>query len=256
MTAQIGRPVGRGPRAADFLAHLRGGGLLTVAVNQRIGAGLCVLAHLLRLPPSVLTLCSLATGVGGSALLIGAGTPRPQGPIYAGVGAFLLWQLSYCLDCADGQLARQTGTTSDAGARLDVMCDVAVHTSVVIAMSMSAVRHVPAAPTWLLAAFACAVLTNLCVSVLVPSGAAAGSLFTDNSRPVVRAGSLVFDYPVFLTAYTCVLVAVPDRLDLFLIAVVLVNLLLLLVRIVKATDVSLRQQLAAESAAPTRAEAG
>lgn len=229
---QVSRPR---PRARDFHAQMRGGGLLTVALSQRGGAYLCVPAHRWGLAPSVLTLGNLVCGIGGSVLMVCGGSR-----LSVHLVAVVLWQLAYCLDCADGQLARYTGRTSEAGARLDVICDLAVHAGVVIAIVVSTASYLPTVPHWLTSAFACVVMMNLCVSVMVTSGPAAGSLFGDNNRLLVRAGSLLFDYPVFLTAYACVLILVPGHLGLFLLTVLVTSLLLLVLRIRKAADVSLR----------------
>jgi phosphatidylglycerophosphate synthase len=223
------------PRAADFRSRMRGGGLLTVAMSQRLGSYLCVPAHRMGLPPAVLTLGGLACGVAGATLVLVGGS-RP----HTVVVAMLLWQLAYCFDCADGQLARYTGRTSEAGARLDVMCDLLVHAAVVVAIVVSAARYDPAVPRWLTSAFACAVMINLSALVRVPSGSAAGSLSRNRSTWILHTGALLFDYPVFLAAYAGVVVLLPGYLDLFLIAVLTTSVLLQAVRIVKAADVSIR----------------
>src|SRR2546423_6225066 len=93
------------PTAADFRARNRGGGLFTETVNQRIGSYLCVVAYRYGLAPTVLTLANLVIGLGTSIaviLLADAKTPL------IGLGALVLWQLAYSLDCADRQLARVT----------------------------------------------------------------------------------------------------------------------------------------------------
>jgi phosphatidylglycerophosphate synthase len=223
------------PRARDFLVQMRGGGPLTVALSQRAGAHLCVPAYRLGLHPRVLTLGGLVCGTAGAVLVL-LGGARPHTDLVA----VLLWQLAYCLDCADGQLARYTGRAGKAGARLDVMCDLAVHAAVVVAITVSTVRHDPATPTWLTSAFACAVMINLCGSVLVPSGPAAGSLSPGRNRGLRRAGSLIVDYPVFLSAYAGFAVFVPGSLDLFLAAVLAISCLLLAVRLGRAAQVSVR----------------
>jgi phosphatidylglycerophosphate synthase len=223
------------PRARDFLVQMRGGGPLTVALSQRAGAHLCVPAYRLGLHPSVLTLGGLVCGTAGAVLVL-LGGARPHTDLVA----VLLWQLAYCLDCADGQLARYTGRAGKAGARLDVMCDLAVHAAVVVAITVSTVRHDPATPTWLTSAFACAVMINLCGSVLVTSGAAAGSLCPGRNVWIPRVGALIFDYPVFLIAYAGFVVLRPGRLGLFLAAVLGASILLLVARIAKAVQVSVR----------------
>ena len=99
----------------DFLAVNRGGGLYSAAVSQRLGALLALMAFRLGLPPASLSLLNVLFGLSGSVLCI-----------FSGVFGLVGWQLAYAFDCADGQLARATGRASPAGARLDVLCDLAV----------------------------------------------------------------------------------------------------------------------------------
>src|SRR6185369_16810513 len=96
------------PRAEDFRAHHRGGGLFTETVNQRLGSYLCVPAHRLGLAPTVLTLANLALGLLAATLVIASAQRMHDGDISSvvvGLVALGLWQLAYSLDCADGQLA-------------------------------------------------------------------------------------------------------------------------------------------------------
>ncbi|HLK90303.1 MAG TPA: CDP-alcohol phosphatidyltransferase family protein [Polyangia bacterium] len=67
--------------------------------------------------PNQVTLATLPVFLAGAALL----ALRPGwGALLAGVG---ILELSYVLDCADGQLARLKGTSSPAGAHLDFLMD-------------------------------------------------------------------------------------------------------------------------------------
>ena len=68
----------------------------------------------------------------------------PAWPV--GLLALVGWQLAYALDCADGQLARVTGQTSPAGARVDVLCDVAAQIALVTALAATASRPGPQTP--------------------------------------------------------------------------------------------------------------
>jgi phosphatidylglycerophosphate synthase len=170
--------------AADFLAQHRGGGLFTERVSQRVGARLAFAGYRLGLSPAALTLAGLVIGVGGSAALV----VTPRGGWALGLVVTLAWQLAYALDCADGQLARVTRTASPAGARLDILCDVAVQVSVVTALAAVAAD----APTWLVALFAGSWMVNVVTSVLA-TGPAAASLVSTRSV-AVRLAKLVRDY--------------------------------------------------------------
>src|SRR5439155_3794190 len=139
-------------KAADFRARHRGGGLFTETVNQRLGAYLCVPAYRFGLAPTVLTLANLVLGLAaaaGVAVLAG----RAPAPL-VGLGAPVLWHLAYPADRAHGQLARVTGKASPAGARVDVLCDVALQIALVAAVASAATRYRPVPPAWLVAVFA------------------------------------------------------------------------------------------------------
>lgn len=148
--------------ARALLTQHRGGGLYTVAVSQRVGAGLGALTGRMNAHPSMLTLGSLLFGLTGSGLAAAAGL---RGWWLLGLLATAAWQVAYALDCADGQLARLTNRTSPQGARLDILVDFLVQTSVVTSLAtVSAKRsHAPAA---LIAAFSALWMFNLLTSVL------------------------------------------------------------------------------------------
>src|SRR5690242_20313664 len=132
----------------------RGGGLYSEAVSQRLGALCAVRAHRLGLSPSALSLANVLCGVIASVLVL-----------VTGWGSFGLlgWQLAYAFDCADGQLARVTGRANPAGARLDVLCDLAVQVSLVAAVASFLP---PTTSPWVPALFAGTWLVNLVTSVL------------------------------------------------------------------------------------------
>jgi phosphatidylglycerophosphate synthase len=95
-----------------------------------------------RVHPSVITLASLVVGTGSSAAVIALAEDARSWAL-PGWLALVGWQLAYVLDCADGQVARATGRTSEAGARLDVLCDYAVHCSIVCALVAVVARWYP-----------------------------------------------------------------------------------------------------------------
>jgi phosphatidylglycerophosphate synthase len=228
-----GAPAGPArPTAADFLARHRGGGLFSEAVNQRVGAHLAVLAHRAGLSPSAVTLVNLALGLAASIAVVALAPAAARGDVPAwalGLGALVLWQLAYSLDCADGQLARVTGVAGPAGARVDVLSDVAVQISVVTAIGATAVAYRPGTPAWLVAVFAGTWMVNLVTSVMA-SGAAAASLVNSTSLRV-RLVKLVRDYGAVITVCALVLAFAPDATPWLMAAFALVNGLFLLASI-------------------------
>jgi phosphatidylglycerophosphate synthase len=197
--------------AADFYAVNRGGGLFSEAVSQRLGARISVFANKHRLAPTVLTVANLGLGCLVSFAVIAAAGPVAEGRVWAwpiGLLALLGWQIAYGLDCADGQLARVTGQTSPAGARIDVLCDVAAQIALVAALAATAEAQVPETPAWLLAAFAGTWMVNLVTSVM-QSGPQAASMVTSTSLPV-RVVKLVRDYGAVIFAAGLVLTLVPQ----------------------------------------------
>jgi phosphatidylglycerophosphate synthase len=116
--------------------------------------------------------------------------------------------VAYALDCADGQLARVTDRTSPAGARLDVLCDVAAQIGLVTALSAVAVAYRPGTPTWLVAAFAGTWMVNLVTSVM-QAGPAAASMVPSRA-PLVRTVKLVRDYGAVVLFAGLVLAIIPQ----------------------------------------------
>jgi phosphatidylglycerophosphate synthase len=204
-------------RPADFYRTNRGGGLFSEAVSQRIGAGLALAGYRMGLAPTALTLANLVLGVGVSVAVVanaGAGW-------WVGLLALVGWQVAYALDCADGQLARVTGKTSPAGARVDVLCDVATQIALVTALSAVAVAQQPDTPAWLVAAFAGTWMVNLVTSVL-QSGPQAASMVPSRSLPV-RVVKLVRDYGAVIALAGLVLTLAPQWTVWLLVAFSLVN---------------------------------
>lgn len=188
--------------------------MLTETVNQRAGSWLALTAYKVKMSPSIVTVLGLLVGVAGSVSIVAFG----QRVAWLGLVA---WHLAYSFDCADGQLARATGRTSPIGARLDVLCDLAVQIGVVTAISVVAVRFSPGMPAWLPPVFAGAWLVNLFTSVLA-SGPGAASLLPSRP-PVVRAAKLVRDYSFLITASGLVIWWWPAWTPWLMAFVVLVN---------------------------------
>jgi phosphatidylglycerophosphate synthase len=149
--------------------------------------------------------------------------------LLVGLVALVLWQVAYSMDCADGQLARVTGQGSPAGARIDVLCDIAIQISLVAAVATVAHAYRPGLSVWLVAAFAGTWMVNLVTSVM-QQGASAQSLVTSRS-PVIRVVKLVRDYGAVVTVLALVIAIVPRWTVWVMVAFTAVNGLFLLASI-------------------------
>jgi phosphatidylglycerophosphate synthase len=224
------------PTAADFRARHRGGGLFTETINQRIGSYLCVVAHRYDLAPTVLTLANLVIGLGTSIAVIALAGKVPS--VVLGLGALLLWQFAYSLDCADGQLARVTGRASPAGARVDILSDVALQISLVAAVSTVAAGY-HRTPVWFVATFAGTWMVNLVTSVMAQTGA--GQSLIPSRAPVIRVAKLVRDYGAVVTVLALGIAFVPRWTVWLLAAFTFVNGGMLLASIAASARASLRR---------------
>jgi phosphatidylglycerophosphate synthase len=230
------------PTAADFLAVNRGGGLFTETFDQRLGAVFALAAYRLGLPPTALTAANLVLGVATSVAVVLTAGPVAAGHLPAwlvGVLAFLVWHVAYALDCADGQLARVAGSGSAAGARVDVLVDVAVQISLVAAVASVAMAQQWGTPaTWLVAVFAASWMVNLVTSVMAKEGTNE-SLVASSSLPV-RVVKLVRDYGAMLFLICLVLAVWPAGMIWVMVLFSLVNCLFLVASIAAAGRASLR----------------
>jgi phosphatidylglycerophosphate synthase len=227
-------------RAADFLATNRGGGLYSEAVSQRIGSVIALGASRLGIVPTVLTLMNLVLGLAASVVVIALAPRAAAGSVpewLVGLVALVAWQIAYALDCADGQLARVTGQASSAGARLDVLCDVAVQIALLCALAAMAVAYRPGTPAWLVAAFAGTWMVNLVTSVM-QSGPQSASMFPSRSMPV-RVVKLVRDYGAVVLLAGLVLTFAPQWTVAVVWAFTVVNGLFLLASIAFSARASL-----------------
>jgi phosphatidylglycerophosphate synthase len=224
----------------EFYAVNKGGGLFSEATGQRIGAVLAATGRRLGLAPTVLTLVNLVIGVATSVTVIVLAEPVADGDIAAwpvGLLALVGWQLAYALDCADGQLARVTGRTSAAGARTDILCDVASQIALFTALSTVAVAQRPGTPTWLVAVFTGTWMVNLVTSAL-QSGPAAASMVPSRTLPV-RLVKLVRDPGAVFFVAALILLFAPAWMIWFVIGFSIVNGGFLLASIAFATRIAL-----------------
>lgn len=212
------------PGAGDFYRVNRGGGLFSEAISQRLGARFAVAAERLGLAPTALTLANLVLGLATSIAVVALAEPVADDRVPAwlvGLIALVGWQVAYALDCADGQLARVTGRTSSAGARVDVLCDVAAQIALVTALSATAVAQRPSTPAWLVSAFAGTWMVNLVTSVM-QSGPNAESMVPSRSLPI-RVVKLIRDYGAVIFVAALVLLVAPAWSVWLIAAFTLVN---------------------------------
>ncbi len=214
----------RPPRLTDYYAVNKGGGLFSEATGQWIGTVLSATAYRLGLPPTVLTLTNLVIGLSTSVTVTVLAQPVADGRVPAwsvGLLALVGWQLAYAFDCADGQLARATGQTSNAGARTDILCDVALQIALVTALSTVTVAQRPDTPVWLVVVFAGTWMVALVTSAL-QSGPAAASMVPSTSLPV-RVIKLVRDPGLLFFVAALVLLVAPSAMWWYLVAAIVVN---------------------------------
>jgi phosphatidylglycerophosphate synthase len=213
--------------ARQMLARNRGGGLFSEAVSQRVGAVLAAASGNRGVHPTVLTAGSLAFGVATAVVVI---LTARAGAWWPGVVAIVGWQFAYALDCADGQLARVSGQTSEHGARVDVLADFAVQTGLCAAVTAVAYAH-SRQPVAVSVAFGMLWVLNLFTAVLAKSDPdRTHSLVRSTSLPV-RAVKLIRDPGLLLLVVGLLVLIVPYAMIWFVWAMLVLNGLFLLASI-------------------------
>ena len=208
-------------------------------VARPLAAVLLVPLARTRVTPNQVTLATLVVFAAGAAML----ALRPERGALVGAAAIL--ELSYVLDCVDGQLARWKGTSSPVGAHLDFLMDEIKAFVLVAAVALRLWRGTRA-DAWLveglLGLVAVATAISLTTFVRRPEYAAAtgaavahgagdyGAGFepvssalpaTGRRSPlalVEAVGRFIVHYPSYI-----VFVALANRMDLFLHAYVGMN---------------------------------
>jgi phosphatidylglycerophosphate synthase len=186
-----------------------------------------------RVTPNQITFASLVVFAGAAALLV-------TWPGHLGlIVAVLVAELSYVLDCVDGQLARLRGTSTPVGAHLDFLMDELKAFLLVAATGARLWRELGAS-FWLLEALGGLVVVASAISLTTfvrrpeyigdarrPTSAGdygdgfVEPMATPRRGPLQLAealGKFLIHYPSYL-----VLVAIVDRLDLFLHVYVAIN---------------------------------
>jgi hypothetical protein len=185
-----------------------------------------------RITPNQVTFASLVVFAAAVALMIVR--PGHVGLLLA----VLVIELSYVLDCVDGQLARMRGTSTPVGAHLDFLMDEIKAFLLVAGAGVRLWRETGAVP-WLLEGLGglVAVATAISLTTFVrrpeylgPARAASagdyGDGFVAPATPARRGplqlveafGKLLIHYPSYM-----VFVGIFDRLDLFLHVYVAIN---------------------------------
>jgi phosphatidylglycerophosphate synthase len=219
------RPTGP-PRLTDYYAVNKGGGLFSEATGQWLGAALAATAYRWRLAPTVLTLVNLVLGLTVSVTVTVLAQPVVDGRVPAwAVGLFALvgWQLAYAFDCADGMLARATGQTSSAGARTDILTDVALTIALLTALSSVTVAQRPDTPVWLVVVFAGTWMVALVTSVLQSGGHEAHASMVPSRSLPVRLAKLIRDPGALFFVAGLLLVFAPAATVWFVIVMTVVN---------------------------------
>lgn len=193
--------------------------------------------------PNQVTLASLVVFAASTAVMVVR--PSPLGLI----AAIAVLQLSYVLDCVDGQLARLRGTSTPIGAHFDFLMDELKAFLLVAAIGIRLWRH-DGSPIWLVEALvgllAVASAISLTTFVRRPEYAAAtgarvargsgdygdgfaapATALPGRRSPLRAAVGLVEGFGKFLAHYPSYLVyvAVANRIDLFLHVYVVINAL-------------------------------
>jgi len=129
-----------------------------VYVARPLAAVLVVVLRPTPLTPNQVTFLGLFTFVGAAALLVFV---RDWTGFLA---AAAVLELSYLLDCADGQLARIKGMTSEVGAYLDFFVDE-VKALLLVAAFCLRLFFIEGAPSWLLVGLAGVIVVAVATSL-------------------------------------------------------------------------------------------
>ena len=202
-------------------ANRGAGELFTELVSDRLGSFPAAVTIRLDIHPSVLTLTDFVLAVMASIVVI-AHADDAHSLWAPGLVGFVCWQLAYVLDCADGQVARATGKQSDFGARVDVLVDFSVQSSIICAI-VTVIARWSHPPIVLLAVFATTWFVNLIVLILGRADGNVGHSFSSSRRGAIRMIKLLRDYGFVLFIISGWLVVAPRSVIMPVLAVTVVN---------------------------------
>lgn len=216
----------------------RGGGFLyTQTVSDRLGTVVAATGMRLGAHPTYLTLVNLVLGIGGSVAVMAGRSPDQTAPLL--VAGVVLWQAAYIFDCADGQLARATGKTSAYGGSVDVLVDVAVQISVVVAVS-SVILSRHEIPGLFVVLFASAWNLNFVTFLLTKGDDQVSHSLIGRRSALVSVAKLLRDYGFVILVLGTWLLASPRTLLVPVMVVTATNLVLLVGYIARAAVLSVR----------------
>ncbi|MGH3718870.1 MAG: CDP-alcohol phosphatidyltransferase family protein [Pseudonocardiaceae bacterium] len=219
-------------------AHSGGGDLFTKHVSDPLGSWIAAIAIRFGIQPSVVTLADLLLALSATAVVVSHADQAHQWWL-PGLVAFVLWQLAYVLDCADGQVARATGKQSDFGARVDVLVDFFVHGAIICSLIAVTARWSDSSVALLAA---CAVLwpVNLLIGVLARTDGNIGHSFTRRGGivAIIKLGRDT-GFILFVTG-TWLLIA-PRSILFLVVAITVFNAFFLLASIGREAYLSMRR---------------
>jgi phosphatidylglycerophosphate synthase len=219
-------------------AERGGGGLFTELVSDRLGSFVAAVAIRKDIHPTTLTLAGLALALTASAA-VATRSSEAHAMWPWGFAAFAGWQLAYVLDCADGQVARATGKQSEFGARIDILVDFSVQSSIVSTF-VSIIARWSGLPPVVLAIFATMWFVNIVIFLLGKADGNVGHSFSVKKTGVVGIVKLVRDYGFVLLVLSGWLVIAPHSLVIPVAAVTFINACFLLATIMREASLSMR----------------
>lgn len=234
------RPVVPPTMVQCYLAALQArhpGYLYTRAVSGRLGTVVAAVGIRLGVHPTYLTLMNLVLGVGGSAAVMASYSPDRTAPLV--VAGVVLWQAAYVFDCADGKLARATGKTSAYGKSVDILSDVAVQISVVVALS-SVMLSSKEIHGLLAVLFASLWYLNFVTVLLARGDDQVNHSLMGRRTAFVSAVKLLRDYGFIIMVLGTWLLVSPSTLVVPVMAVTATNLALLVGYIARSASLSIR----------------
>jgi len=152
--------------------------------------------------------------------------------------------VAYAFDCADGQVARAAGRGSHLGARLDVLCDFAIHSSIAIAVASIIIEQSGSGGA-LVGAYASLITTGLVLNVV-------GKQYTGvhilSQRSIVAdAARLLIDYGFMVLVLALTVTIRPNVLLWVASAYIILNGAHLVGSIILTSRSSLSRQTSNES---------
>lgn len=219
-------------------AHRSGGDLFTRRVNDPLGSWAAAVAIRFGLHPTIVTGINLTIALGAGGVIIARAEQLHAG-WFPGLLALLCWQLSFILDCADGQVARATGKATSFGARLDTLVDLLVH-GVVICSLATVVAAQSDLPSAILVGLGIFWPVNLLVYALARADGNIGHSFT-RREGIVAVIKLGRDTGFVLLVVGIWLFVHPESIVFPIMAFAAFNACLLLANIAREAYLSMRQ---------------